>query len=29
MNCRCFVFYNQYKAPQVPLQPELQLIFIF
>ena len=27
MNCRCFVFYDQYKAPQTHLQPELQLIF--
>ena len=29
LGCRCFVFYNQYKAPQTHLQPMLQVIFTF
>ena len=29
VGCRCFVFYNQYKAPQTHLQPMLQVIFTF
>ena len=29
MNCRCFVFYDQYNLGQMHLQPMLQLIFTF
>ena len=29
MNCRCFVFYDQYNLGQMLLQPMLQVIFTF